>query len=486
MCLIQNEINVLQREQNTANKWGMTAFLVAFSTYFPFIVPAGVGIYWIASNVFSIVVMYLVNIFIDPKKHIDYENRPQKIVLSKDEKAALQQKRQENRQRERADNKRFYSNENGGKQLVFYSAKSGFYKYFENVIEHILNHSDIVIHYVTSDPDDAIFKKDHPQIVPYYIGDKALIPFMMKMDADMVVMTMPDIQTYHIKRSLVRKDIEYVYMFHGMSSVNMIYREGAFDHYDTIFCIGPYHMEEIRATERVSNLPEKKLIPFGYGLIDNLLASYESLEKEIHDIPKILIAPSWQMGNIMESCLDDILEQLLPSKYCLIVRPHPEFVKRFPHRIKAILEKYADQFNENFMIETDFSSNVTIFTADLVVSDWSGIAFEYSYSTKRPCLLINTPMKVMNPEYMAIGIEPVDITLRDKLGVSLDIDELDQVAETVSELLANNQEYRDKIRQVVEDNLYNIGHSGEVGGEYILQSLKEKELIRQAQEDASE
>lgn len=41
--------------------------------------------------------------------------------------------------------------------MVFYSEKSGFYKYFQDTIAYLLSHSNLVIHYVTSDPDDQIF-----------------------------------------------------------------------------------------------------------------------------------------------------------------------------------------------------------------------------------------------------------------------------------------------------------------------------------------
>lgn len=47
--------------------------MIAFSTYFAFIVPAGVGLYWAWGNLFAIGVMYLVNLIYDPKKYIDYK-----------------------------------------------------------------------------------------------------------------------------------------------------------------------------------------------------------------------------------------------------------------------------------------------------------------------------------------------------------------------------------------------------------------------------
>ena len=75
-----------------------------------------------------------------------------------------------------------------------------------------MTRSNIVIHYVTNDPNDAIFTlaESEPRIRPYYIGKTKLITLLMKMDADMVVMTCPDLDNFHLKRSYVRKDIEYV------------------------------------------------------------------------------------------------------------------------------------------------------------------------------------------------------------------------------------------------------------------------------------
>ena len=100
------------------------------------------------------------------------------------------------------------------KHLVFYSESSGFYKYYQGIIEWLLAHTNLTIHYITSDPEDQIFAlaEKEDKIRAYYIGEKRLITLMMKMDADVVVMTMPDIENFHIKRSYIRKDIEYIYI----------------------------------------------------------------------------------------------------------------------------------------------------------------------------------------------------------------------------------------------------------------------------------
>ena len=73
MCVVQNKINVLQIEQSALSQWGMTIFMIAFSTYFAFLVPGGVGLYWIFGNLFSIPVMFLCNLVYTPRKYIDYD-----------------------------------------------------------------------------------------------------------------------------------------------------------------------------------------------------------------------------------------------------------------------------------------------------------------------------------------------------------------------------------------------------------------------------
>ena len=471
LCVVQNKIQVLQSEQGKVSQVSMTALSVGLSLYLGAFVPAGVGFYWMCGNIVAILQLLLLNAVISPKKYIDYE------ALEESKKALAESKAEEKSSksnpykiREKADYKRFFKDYE--KHLVFYSEKSGFYKYFENTIDYILKNSDIVIHYVTSDPEDAIFQKNEPRIVPYYIGDKRLIPFMMKMDADMVVMTMPDLDNYHIKRSYVRKDVEYVFMFHGPLSMHMAMREGCVDNYDTIFCVGPHVYNEVRKIEEVYKLPPKKLIKCGYGVLENLTNEYLKYENKEHSNIKILIAPSWQADNIMDSCIYDILNNISDENKEIIVRPHPEYVKRYPAKIKDL--KLNLDNKKNITIEDDFSNNTSIFEADIMISDWSGVAYEYAFSTKKPVIFINTPMKVMNPNYTKLGIEPLEISLRNKVGISLDLNELERINDSINQLLQNKDSYRDIIQKIVDKYFYNFGKSGKVGGQYIIDTLEKK------------
>ncbi len=470
LCVFQNRENVLQKEQGFIGRWGMAVFLTVFSTYFAFIVPAGVGLYWIMGNIFAIVMLYVLNAIYNPKKYIDYEAlEKSKIMLAESRKLEKTLRpTKEAKARAKADYKRFFAADNI-KKLIYYSEKSGFYKYFEGQLNYIFEHSDLTVHYVTSDPNDVVFGMDNPRLVPYYIDDNRLIPLFMKIDADAVVMTTPNLQTYHLKRSLVRKNVEYIYTPHDPLSVHMGVPKGGFDYFDTVLCVGPAQVSELRMLEDAYGTKPKNLMECGYSLIDNLIAEYDKLPAAQNEKPKILIAPSWQEGNILEGGLiDDLLSSLLDKGYDITVRPHPEFTKRFAVRMNAIIEKYKSRFGDDFRIETDFSSNVTIFTADMVITDWSGIALEFSFATLKPSLFINTPKKVMNPEYDKISAVPIEVSIRGKIGASLDEGDCKNAGDAVSKLLGAQGDFTGRIKAVLDETVFNIGHSAEVEGQYII------------------
>lgn len=472
LSVAQSRLSPLQREQSKQEKLVTGAISVGISLLLGGFVAIGVGIYWISGNLLSIVQQLILNQVAKPARYIDYQDLEQSRGELESMGNLGETMSKEDKNRERCDYKRFFSIVN--KHLVFYSEKSGFYKYFKNVIEYLLAHSNVTIHYITSDAQDSIFQLavDQPRIKPYYIGEKKLITLMMKMDADIVVMTTPDLNNLYLKRSYVRKDIEYIYMFHGVASTNMVVRKGAYDHFDTIFCVGQHQIDELRETEEMYGLPTKNLVPCGYGLFDQLIEAYEKLEKTKKENLKILIAPSWQDGNILDSCVDTMLPQLLSRGYSVTVRPHPEYVKRYPAKINSLIARYQSQLNENFVIERDFASNTTIFTADLVVTDWSGIAYEFSYCTLRPCIFIDTPMKVLNPDYTKYKNAPLDISLRSQIGVSLQIEDVMSIGEVAHMLLCRNKEYVQRIEQVRQKYLFHIRESGRIGGQYILNRLK--------------
>lgn len=477
MCATQNASNVLQSEQGFANKAITLTISVGLSLYLGLFVPAGVGLYWIASNLMSIALMYILNAWFNPKKYIDYDaleqSREELKKATELMDAVKQEKSAEEKAKEKADYKRFLKY--GPMQLVFYSEKNGFYKYFKGVIEVILKKTDIDIHYITSDYNDAVFQIENEHFHTYYIGENRLIVLMMKIDADMVVMTTPDLQKYHIKKSMIRDDVEYVYIDHGIGSINLMLRPHALDAFDTVFASNDVAKRELLAQEKTYGLKPRRIIDYGYDLIDNMIASYEASQNSKisnNSKPMILIAPSWQDDNILDICADELIGSLLGHDYRVIVRPHPQYVRHCEGKLLALKDRFSS--NADFELQMDFSSNSTVYDADVMVTDWSSIAYEYTFTTLKPVLYINTPMKVMNPDYEEIGVVPMDIEVRDKLGKSLNLTEVAKAADAVEELLHNKEFDKESLEKLRNEYMFNVGSSAQVGAKYIINRLIER------------
>lgn len=478
MCWVQNKINVLQSEQGRANKYGTMAFSVGLSLYLGFFVSIGVGFYWSCSNIFSIVQLVLLNIWMNPKDYIDYEaleKSKEELQQAKEFMSSKQKEDKANPYRAKAkeDYKRFLKIQ--GKRIVFYSEKNGFYKYYKNIIEEIIRRTNIVVHYITSDPEDEVFKMESEQFKPYYINENRMIVLMMKMQTDIMVMTTPDLENFQLKRSYIQKDIEYIYVPHDVNSSNLTFHKNALDHFDTIFTSGPKNKAEIAEREQKFKLPAKNLIEWGSSVIDNMTVSYEQMiEEEDTDsaLPEektVLIAPSWQEDNILDSCIEQMLDKLVKTKHHIIVRPHPQYVRHFEARIDALAAKYREY---DVTFQKDFSSNKTVYMADLLVTDWSSISLEYAFSTLKPVLFIDTPMKIVNPDYKELETVPIDIELRDKVGISIALDSIEnEIVPAVEKLLNDVQFSRDSMRALKEQYIYNVGTSGKVGAKYIIERL---------------
>ncbi len=132
------------------------------------------------------------------------------------------------------------------------------------------------------------------------------------------------------------------------------------------------------------------------------------------------------------------------------------------------------------LFQSDFSSNETVYSADVLISDWSGIAFEYAFSTRKPVLFIDTPMKVSNPNYGEIVAEPLNLRLRGEIGARLPMERAEEAGAEVEQLLKHAGAYERKISELCDEYLYNMGHSGEAGGQYILRQLKNRAAKKKA------
>lgn len=364
------------------------------------------------------------------------------------------------------------------RKIVFYAEDSQSLVHFESIIRQLFDRFGEPVCYLTSAPDDPLLTEPLPGMKVFYVGDGLVRTIVFTgLRADLLVMTMPDLGNYHIKRSQ-NYPVHYLYLFHAMVSTHSNYRKAAFDHFDTIFCTGPYQMAEIRKTEEVYGLRPKALYADGYRRLESMMEQIGAHRESTGNTPlgeprTVVIAPSWGEHAILESGLVfGLAERLLEAGYITIVRPHPMTTKNHPE----ILEALNTRFGENvlFGLQLDIRDKRTLFDSHVMISDWSGVALEYAFACERPVLFLDVPKKCNNPESERIGIIPVEVSLRERLGRVISPDALDTIPQAIEQIYGDRAAFVEQIRQTREASVYNLGNSLDGAVEKIVEIVRVK------------
>lgn len=354
------------------------------------------------------------------------------------------------------------------RSIIFYAENKASMNHFQLLIHELTEKMNLQICYVTSVKNDPILSTKNQKILPFYIGDgTARTKFFSSLKARILVTDMPDLGKFHIKRS-EEYSVHYIYLFHSMYSVHSYLRKGAVDNYDTIFCVGPHQIEEIRETEKVYGLKAKKLINYGYGRLDSLLQNKmnsQATNSNAKDL--IIIAPSYGDNNLLEICGIELIDVLLKSDFRVMVRPHLRTLRDSTELIDSIKEKFAK--NPNFTLETGVIKFDSLNNSTCMISDWSGISLEYAFTFERPVIFIDVPKKILNPNWSDITLEPIETSIRDKIGHVVSPNNLEEILELIRILDKNTHDISKIIKEMREKTVYNIGGSAKIGAQYIKQ-----------------
>ena len=366
--------------------------------------------------------------------------------------------------------KRFNKLDKRDRSIVFYLENESDFIFFKPIVEKLTQEYDTKICYVTSSKTDPMLNCNNKNILSFYVGDGvARSNFFINLKATIIVMTMPDLETFHIKRSKVYP-VHYVYIFHSLNSTQRAYTNTAFDNFDTIFCTGNYQIIEIQERERKFNLNKKKLVKHGYGRLDTLINEVlnTNIRKNASDKKVVLIAPSWGDYGLIETKGQEIVSTLLDSGFDVILRPHPVTLKKSNKIIQKIEKEFKN--NLNFKLETDIRSTESWFLCDCMISDLSGAAIEYAFAFEKPVLYVVTPEKIVQEN--EIGLVPLEEKIRSEIGEIVSLSQLSLIPSKINQFLLSQNKFKEKIQKIREETIFNIGNSGEQGAKHLLELKK--------------
>lgn len=367
---------------------------------------------------------------------------------------------------------KYFKRCHGKAAITIYSEGKGDWTHFEDIVDCLSAKGRPEICFLTSDKKDPAFNKACEKFVVCYVGMGLCRTWLFKvLKSPVALMTMPDLETFHLKRS--RHPVTYVYTFHSLNSTHMAYRPGAFDAFDAILCTGPHHIEEIRMRERQLGLREKDLVRAGYPRLDRLLQTTDRQESLPASARNIVVAPTWGSTSFIEhECRTTLISTLLSSGWTVNLRLHPMTVRHRPDIVRDLQNKFSA--HPSVKLQLNVSEFLSLTEASLMISDWSGAALEFALGLGRPVLFIDTPPKVRNPNYKGLGIVPLEARLREELGAVVPIGEISRVPGVATQLIL--QPRQETIQQLRNRLVYNLGSSARVAADYLLERVSQSSL----------
>jgi len=367
------------------------------------------------------------------------------------------------------------------RNIVIYSESGQDWHYFQPLVEVLNADLHKRVTYITSDDADPGLSRKHDLYTAICIPAGFFLTLYFNMQkADVVVLTMMDLGNLQLKKSI--NPVHYIYLFHSLGSTHMVDHANSYDAYDSLFCVGPHHVAELRKREVIAKLPARNLFEFGHPRLENLMTAsvaYAS-EKDSGGLPVVLIAPTWGDDSIFNTCGDELTGLLLDAGYHVIVRPHYQTLALTPDVINELKAKYAG--HAHFEYQDRMGESDTLFRSDILISDWSAMAIEYALALEKPVLFVDLPRRVRNPDWQELEIEPLEASFRKLAGDIVSPRNLAEAVEKISHLLETCEDFQQTMRALRPQMVFNIGNSIELGAREIARLADEKAAERLATE----
>ncbi len=351
--------------------------------------------------------------------------------------------------------------------FVIFTDSKRYWNLFEPICEQF-ERRGLPMLYLTASPDDPALSSQFTHVTARFVGEgNRAYAHMNFLKADVVLSSTPGLDVYQWKRS---KDVKwYVHIAHGANDPVM-YRMFGLDFYDAVTVSGDYQVEQLREIEQKHNSHAKELPMLGLPHMDALLHRLESSEPLEHNVTTVLLAPSWGPNGMFRRFGDQVLEELLRTGYHIIVRPHPQTLATEKELIEPIMERFPD--SEQLEWNRDNDNFEVLRRADVLISDFSGIIFDYSLVFLRG--VIYTDVSYDKAPFDAWWLDEELWTFKTlpKIGKCLNSANLSDLKDIIDELLCDPS-FKAAIEQARAETWSCIGRSAELIADYAIQKQKE-------------
>lgn len=354
------------------------------------------------------------------------------------------------------------------KTYVIYNEGNQYWNVFKPVADEFEKRK-IPLMYYTSSKTDPIFDQKYEFVTSEYIGEgNTAFAKLNMLSAGFVLMTTPGLQVYQLKRS---KNVKhYSHVLH-MPNDATTYRLFGLDYFDSVLLTGDYQKDDIRTLEKNRGINSKDLVTVGCSYLDVLSEKINSIPAEENHVFTVLVSPSWGEVGVLKRFGERLLDPLAATDWKIIVRPHPQSKKSEADMLKRLEERYKDYAN----VEWDYNRDniYSMKKADIMISDFSGIVFDYTFLCNKPVMYVNTDMDLRPYDAYDLNKQLWQFSVLEKMGIKLEEKDFANIKEVIQNA-SDSPELAEQRKIAKETAWMNIGKAGEKIADYMISTVEKQ------------
>lgn len=358
------------------------------------------------------------------------------------------------------------------KKYVVYNEGMQYWNVFKPVCDEF-EKRQIELTYYTSAEKDPCFEQNYKYVKPEFIGEGNMAFVRLNMlSAGVVLMTTPGLQVYQLKRS---KNVKhYSHVLH-MPNDATTYRLFGLDYFDSVLLTGDYQKTDLQYLENARNITKKELVTVGCSYLDILAEKIKSIPEEDNHNFTVLVSPSWGSVGVLSKYGEKLLDPLAKTGWNIIIRPHPQSKKSEKEMLDRLEARYKD--NANIVWDYERDNIYSLKKADIMISDFSGIIFDYTFLCDKPVIYVADNIDLRPYDAYDLGKELWQFETLKKMGIKLDENNFENIAEVIKNA-SDSKELSEQRKIAKETAWMNIGNAGKNIVDFMIQkeeSLSKKE-----------
>ena len=351
----------------------------------------------------------------------------------------------------------------GFNKYLIYSDDKRYWNSYRSILDEFESRG-IEAAFWTSSEDDPVFTQDYRYVHPEFIGagNKAFVK-LNAARADVLLSTTPGLEVLQWKRSKAVK--KYVHFFHSPATA-LGYGMFQLDFYDVILANSELQIAEVRMLEKKRELPPKEVSVVGLPYFDHLLEKKKNAEVPDKTNRVILLAPSWGQSSFLYKFGEKLIDGLVETGYEIVFRPHPQSFTADKELLEKIRAKYADC--KNFVWNTDNDNFNILNRADLLISDFSDVVFDFALVFGKP--IMYTPVDDFDGslyDYVWANNLIWKFKVLPTIGCEISEDQIDDIKNRLDAVISS-EEYEQGIKEAREFAWKNPGHAAEAIVDYLV------------------